>query len=121
MNDKHHPEWVDRATDLLDESARDLDAATLSRLNRARQTALQLAKPRTRPWLLPALASACAVLLGVAVWFPHRGADTASNAAVTDTGTADAGGDEASVEFYQNLEFYAWLDAQARNDKGGDG
>ena len=122
MNDKTHPNWVDRATRLLDESARDLDAATLSRLNRARQAALDLAAPRRRPaWLLPAFASACAVLLGVAVWLPRHGADTMPNATATDAGAAEASGDEASVEFYQNLEFYAWLDAQAKNDKAGDG
>ena len=41
MNTPHDDEaWIDRAKALLDESAENLDAATLSRLNRARQAAL---------------------------------------------------------------------------------
>lgn len=126
LHDLHstdRPVWVDQAKTLLDDSARDLDAATLSRLNRARQAALEQRRPRaTRVWLLPAgLASAaCALLLAFAVWQPHRHADTAK-AAVSSSASAtasDADADEASLEFYQNLEFYAWLDAQ---NKGGDG
>lgn len=119
-----HPTWVRQAKELLDDSARDLDATTLSRLNRARQAALDLHRPRAaRAWLLPAgLASACMLLLAVAVWQPHRHDDAAKAAAQATAagkvGDADALSDEASLEFYQDLEFYAWLDAQ---NKGGDG
>lgn len=116
------PAWVRQATDLLDDAARDLDAATLSRLNRARQAALELHRPRAaRVWLLPAgLASACMLLLAFAVWQPHRHEEAARAAAPTAAGKANDAdlSDEASLEFYQDLEFYAWLDAQ---NKGGDG
>ncbi|MBN8885632.1 MAG: hypothetical protein J0I77_07915 [Rudaea sp.] len=119
------PAWIDQAKTVLDDSARDLDATTLSRLNRARQTALAAYRPRPpRVWLLPAgLASAaCALLLAFAVWQPHRhagdtGTSPTSTATAAKSGETDAT-DEASPEFYQNLEFYAWLDAQ---NKGGDG
>jgi hypothetical protein len=120
MNDRHpsgdRPSWVEQATGLLDDSARDLDAATLSRLNRARQAALELRRPRrAHPWLLPAgLAGACALLLAVAVWQPRYRAAPAQMPATA--ATADAGDDEASLEFYQDLEFYAWLDAQNQGD-----
>ncbi|HEY8009819.1 MAG TPA: hypothetical protein VIE67_02350 [Rudaea sp.] len=122
--------WIAQARQLLDESARDLDAHTASRLNRARQTALALQSVRSpRRWLLPAgLASACAaLLLAVAIWQPHHSAlspapDTLDSAATTAgaVGTADADTSPAddTLEFYQNLEFYAWLDAQG---KDGDG
>ncbi len=115
------PAWVGQARERLEESARDLDAATLSRLNRARQAALALHRPRAgRVWLLPAgLASACMLLLAVAVWQPHRHDDAGVlQTASGKTGDADALSDEASLEFYQDLEFYAWLEAQ---NKGGDG
>lgn len=123
LHSTDQPAWVRQATELLDDSARDLDAATLSRLNRARQAALDLHHPRAaRAWLLPAgLASACMLLLAIAVWQPHRHDDAAKAAAqATAAGKADADAlsDEASLEFYQDLEFYAWLDAQ---NKGGDG
>lgn len=127
MNGNHHsndrPAWIDQANRLLDDSVRDLDAATLSRLNRARQTALARQRPRAqRIWLLPAgLASACAMLLAVAVWQPHHRSETQPSAPIAAGATAavdDGDSDETSTEFYQNLEFYAWLDAQ---NKGGDG
>lgn len=120
MNDKHQPTgqpaWIEQARILLDESARDLDAATLSRLNRARQVALDGGRTRTaHPWLLgTGLASACALLLAVAVWQPHRRveADGAATVPAATASSAEADNDEASPEFYQDLEFYAWLDAQ---------
>lgn len=124
LNSTDRPAWIRQAAELLDDAARDLDAATLSRLNRARQAALDLHRPRAaRTWLLPAgLASACVLLLTLAVWQPHRHDDAAKAAAQATVagkaGDADALSDEASLEFYQDLEFYAWLDAQ---NKGGDG
>ena len=110
--------WVDRATALLDATADNLDAATLSRLNRARQAALTQQRPHApRVWLLPAgLASACAMLLAVVVWQPHHRSETQPSAAPVAVDDGDS--EETSTEFYQNLEFYAWLDAQ---NKGGDG
>ncbi|HEX7915805.1 hypothetical protein [Rudaea sp.] len=126
MNDIHsndRPAWINQANQVLDDSVRDLDAATLSRLNRARQAALAQQRPRaSRAWLLPAgLASACAMLLAVAVWQPRHRTETQSTAPIA-TGTIatidDGDSEETSAEFYQNLEFYAWLDAQ---NKGGDG
>lgn len=114
------PIWLDQTRSLLDESARDLDATTLSRLNRARQTALAQARPRAkRIWLLPAgLASACMLLLAFAFWQPQRHVDPPAAASATATSNdADAIAEEATPEFYQDLEFYAWLDAQ----KGGAG
>jgi len=122
MNEFDDQRWIGRAKDLLDHSAEGLDAATLSRLNRARQGALARARPRTATrWFLPAgLASACLLLLAVAVWNVHvRG-----GAIPPELPLAAAGGDidlvssDDSLELYQNLEFYAWLDAQ---DQDGDG
>ena len=144
MNPSEHPSerlaWVAQATALLDESAQQLDAATLSRLNRARQAALACRRPRAaRAWFLPAgLASACALLLAVAVWHapaPVAGSaplvtPAAAKASATASASATANGNgfnandldmvsgDDSLEFYQDLEFYAWLDAQ---DLGSDG
>jgi hypothetical protein len=110
--------WIAQAKALLDDSARDLDAATLSRLNRARQSALaQAARPRQRIWLLPAgLASACALVLAFVFWQPHHHGMPGSAAVALDT--ADAAADADMPEFYQDLEFYAWLDAQAKDGEG---
>ena len=125
------PDWTIQAKQTLDESAQNLDAATLSRLNRARQRALETSRPRRlRSWFVPAgLASACAVALAVAVVW-HRptavpaGAPDPFIAAPTAMGNPFAGNDldlvssDDGIEFYQDLDFYAWLDAQG-GDKNG--
>ena len=121
--------WIAQARHLLDESVDGIDAATLSRLNRARQAALATRARRSQFWMLPAgLAGACALLLAAAVWMPrHGGVPGGAGAVHTDalaTQAADpieAGdtlsGDD-SPEFYQDLDFYAWLDAQHKDGAG---
>jgi hypothetical protein len=119
-------EWIAQARRLLDDSADGLDAATLSRLNRARQAALEPRQRRStrQPWLLPAgLAGACAMLLVVAIWTPHHAAPGAGDAgrsasASTAVEATDTLGGDDSVEFYQDLDFYAWLDAQGKDGSG---
>jgi len=129
MNKSGLPEWTDQARSLLDESAQALDAATVSRLNRARQAALAQRAPRRRAaWLfLPAgLAGACALLLAVGVWHARvpQTAPLASPTATVVSGStvnaADmdliASGDD--MEMMQDLDFYAWLDAQDQDNNG---
>ena len=130
MNDENKlPDWTLQAKQALDASAQSLDSATLSRLNRARQKALEKARPRRfRSWFVPAgLASACAVLLAVAVvWHQPTtpGAPDPFIATPTVAGNAFAGSDldlvssDDSIEFYQDLDFYAWLDAQGGDNNG---
>ena len=113
-----HPQWTQAAKNLLDESARNLDAATLSRLNRARQHALAQRR-KVLLWVLPTgLASACALLLAVALWHaraPHAPADAGAGA-VSDAAVGEALADDD--EFYEDLDFYAWLDAQEQEPQG---
>lgn len=118
--------WIAQARGLLDKSADGLDAATLSRLNRARQAALTTRTRRQHSWMLPAMAGACALLLAAAVWMPRHGAPGASAVSTDALATraadpAEAGeslsGDD-SPEFYQDLDFYAWLDAQHKDGAG---
>jgi hypothetical protein len=120
MNEPEHDTaadaaWIADARALLDESTAALDAATLSRLNRARQAAL--ARQRTRGhrvwWLSAAGVAATAVLLVALVPWHARApgaltdpAGPEGTAAIGDAVTAD------DIEFFEDLEFYAWLDAQ---------
>lgn len=106
--------WTERIRQQLDHSTRDLDAATLSRLNQARQAALQAARqPKPRPWVWPAtLAGAFSLALAVAIWprvvpqsvLPPDGAASADDFSML------AG--EEQLELYEELDFYAWLEAQ---------
>jgi len=115
MNDQ--PQWLQAAKSLLDDSTQNLDGATLSRLNQARQNALaQRRKPAV--WIVPAgLASACALLLAVSVWHGRVPPPPTDTPAID----ASAGDNEALTdddEFYEDLDFYAWLDAQNREPPG---
>lgn len=102
----------------LDEDIQRYDAAALSRLNRARQRALDagLRPPRRRAWQLPwALAGgAAALLLSLAlVWqLPQSPAPlpTAAEAGADDFELLAAG---TELELIENLEFYAWLEQQS--------
>jgi hypothetical protein len=126
MNEFDNQGWISQTRKLLDESADGLDAATLSQLNRARQAALSSARPRpAQRWFLPAgLVSACVLLLAVAAWHPYAPQGEARLPALPLTSGASSTGDidlvssDDSLELYQDLEFYAWLDAQ---DQGSDG
>ncbi|HNP62884.1 MAG TPA: hypothetical protein PKH39_03060 [Woeseiaceae bacterium] len=104
------------AKQAFDESVDSLDAATLSRLNRGRQTALaELARPN-RGWQqwMPASGLAAAVLLAV---FAFRGPAEVdfSGEPVTDLEILLS---EESIEMFEDLEFYSWLATQELEGNG---
>jgi hypothetical protein len=111
--------WTRGIRQQLDDSARDLDATTLSRLNRARQAALQAARrPTPRPWLWPALfATAASLALAVVVW-PRVLPPTAPPTAVAAPEDFPMLAGEEQLDLYQELDFYAWLDAQPSSESG---
>lgn len=106
--------WTERIRQQLDTGARDLDAATLSRLNQARQAALQAAtQAKPRPWLWPAtLAGAFSLALAVAIWprvLPSPVLPPEAGGSADDFSMLAS---EEQLELYGELDFYAWLDAQ---------
>ena len=121
MNDEFEKTpWIADARTLLDDSARAIDAGALSRLNQARHAALaqrRLRISRVGWFPLAGVAATCVLLLTVAVWNPHRRSAEPGFATSQALGEADAAaGDD--IEFYQNLEFYAWLEAQDQDSDG---
>lgn len=89
----------------LDADVAHFDAATLSRLNQARQRALAV-KPRPA-WLYVGVAvTACAMLLLASSVF--RFADSPVAPAALDQELLA----EADIELLEDLEFYAWLEQQ---------
>jgi hypothetical protein len=119
MNESDPQSWLADVRARLDESAQSLDAATLSRLNQARQAALATRARGLRAWWLPAagLATSCALVVAVVAWYPsaqRAGPATPAHPAVSD---AEVAADDG-IEFYQDLEFYAWLDAQDQESGG---
>ena len=119
MNESDPQPWLVDVRARLDESTQSLDAGTLSRLNRARQAALATRSRGLRAWWLPAagLATSCVLVLAVVAWYPSAqrvGPATPAQQAVSD---AEVAADDG-IEFYQDLEFYAWLDAQEQESGG---
>lgn len=114
--DPEQTAWQQTITSRLDASTRDLDVATLSRLNRARQLALgQLPNrhPR-RPWLW---AGAATMALGLLlVLRPGPPPDTGSSVPPATAWAAEdfdlLSSEDAAI--YSDIEFYAWLAAQER-------
>jgi hypothetical protein len=126
--------WVLRSRALLDQSAQALDGPTLSRLNRARQTALDgLTPERPRTTLHWLGASAVAAGMAVMVWqglatkplAPPQGIQplAAEPAPVAEAASPLAAADFElllDAERYallEELEFYAWL--ENAEDQGG--
>jgi len=121
MNPSDPQSWLADVRARLDESTQSLDAATLSRLNQARHAALAATSRGQRVWWLPAagLAASCALVLAVVAWYPsaHRVGPAAPAAAHSSVSDAEVAADDG-IEFYQDLEFYAWLDAQEQESGG---
>ncbi|HVT33505.1 MAG TPA: hypothetical protein VHE32_12705 [Rhodanobacteraceae bacterium] len=113
--------WIGRAKALLDDSADALDAATLSRLNRARHAALAQRRRMPRTWALGAgIAGLAAAVFGVAIGLHHglnRDVPTRSvplQAADIELLT----GDDDALDLSENLDFYAWLERQPGDSNG---
>lgn len=124
MNAPHDDEaWIDRASALLDRSADDLDAATLSRLNRARQAALAQRHVVPRAWAWQAgIAAAAVALFGVAIGLHHRidkaGAPVSAQAPLQAGDIDLLTSDDDALDLYENLDFYAWLEAHPGEPSG---
>ena len=116
---------VRQAKALFDESVDRLDGATLSKLNRARQRALEELdeghSAGVRTWLLPAGGAAAALALALLV-VGTNDTDMTVPAGVT---TADSDFemliDENSLEMLEELEFYAWLELDEVDGAGHSG
>ncbi len=125
MNDSRPPEDEIAANDRdlaarvareLDASVDALDAATLSRLNQARQRALAEVAyaPWRRRWIWPAAFAAAASVVMAVAWLPRGAVSPPLATPVASVQQEDldllATGD--SLDMYEDLEFYAWLESQ---------
>lgn len=121
MSQENEPRWQQAVREQLDADAAGYDAATLSRLNRARQAALDAGlRPQRRPWWhwsLVAVATSAAVVLAVALTLrtPEISAPPVAPVALEQSEVDDlellAAGED--LELIENLEFYAWLEQQS--------
>ena len=114
MNSRPEEPWVGRTLALLDRSAETLDAATLSRLNRARQAALAGRRPAWRPnWLIGGGFAGAALALAIALGIGGHSArlHAPPGGAPVQSGEADPFAADDGLDLYENLDFYVWFDA----------
>jgi hypothetical protein len=108
-----------KAKAAFDASVDELDAATLSRLNRSRHEALAELERTEHRWSLwmPATGVAAAVLVAVLLLqSPATIDDIAAPTTVTDFEILLG---EDSIEMLEDLEFYSWIDiAEMESDVG---
>lgn len=104
-------EFEKRAQSLLQASADQLDGATRSRLTQARHAALEAVKEKSRTpkwyWLAPATAAATAMM--VVFVTSNQSAVEAPVALIEPVDEMEIVTAEDSLEFYRDVEFYAWL------------
>lgn len=105
-------QFIDNVKKALDLSAENLDPATQAKLTRARHKALDAGERRgfdIRQWFtLPAAgwATACVILLGLAIYL------NPGNGTLPPLEDIDLLAAEDNLEFYDGLEFYAWLNEE---------
>jgi len=128
MSEHDRSEFERRTQQVLDAGVERLDGRTRSRLNQARQRALdEYAAQRSAPWrrwftpgaLLPAGALAAAALVAVTLWNAPVGVDGEANFARGDAAaaledlellaSAAAAADDGAVDY----DFYEWAAAEA--------
>jgi hypothetical protein len=115
-------ELARRARQLFDQSVQELDAETLSRLNRGRQRALAEVKHGGTPaaWLrwTPVAVAAAAAVAVVIVWNPGNGVDDLPRTADSDLELLLA---EDELEMLEDLEFYRWMALDETAEEPGQG
>jgi hypothetical protein len=112
VNDPTPDPLEQRSRELFEDSVGRLDARTRSRLNQARQQALNELKKGTtrRYWLVAPLGGLAAAVLIAVVMMTGRGTVAPSqDSASLPLDDFDIVADADSLELLQDVEFYSWL------------
>lgn len=107
---------ADKVTAALDEKLQSTDARTLQGINLARRTALagQRKKAPGRSWWLP-LGSATAVACSVLVVVSLLSRPDSGEVVLHDELPLELLASQDELEFYEDLDFYLWLERQDDN------
>lgn len=99
----------DKAKRLFDESVDALDGATLSRLNRSRQVALEEARPGRSLFLRLAPVGGLAAAAAIAVVMLQSPVEIAAPDNAADFEILMS---EDSLDMLEDLEFFAWMELE---------
>jgi hypothetical protein len=129
-----HSQFEQRAQALLRDSVEHLDGRTLSRLTQARHAALEAAKGRSLlgswggwNWKLLAPISMAAAAMVLAMTLTMNPSQHTLQSTIMANNLSDESANdlpdkleiiaaEDSLEFYRDVDFYAWLDAELDED-----
>jgi hypothetical protein len=116
---KPEDRFAESAKRLLDQDAAAMDKAAAARLRRARLSALGRettdAGSRLLRWRLPAALATAAAVLAIVVALSLR--PSPPSLATGPVEDLELLAESDSLEFYEDLDFYAWL-AEGRPDEG---
>jgi len=119
MSDQNkEKQFIDNVKKALDLGTENLDAGTQAKLTRMRHKALDAGERKTfdiRQWFtvpVAGWATACLLILGLAIYWQQP------NGAPLPLEDIDLLAAEDNLEFYDGLEFYAWL-AEENIDAAG--
>jgi hypothetical protein len=124
VNDPRPDPLEQRSRELFEDSVGRLDARTRSRLNQARQQALnELNRGRTRRyWLAAPLGGLAAVsMIAVVLLMGRDPAAPAQESAALPLDDFDIVADADSLELLQDVEFYSWLAEASGPDANSTG
>jgi NifB/MoaA-like Fe-S oxidoreductase len=115
---KSDDKFARRARDLFDASVDELDASTRSALNQGRQRALAELQGGSGHWMrwVPAAGVAAAVVVAVMVALPGPNGGDQLPATIGDMEILL---DEDSIDMFEELEFYSWIDLAEQSDDVG--
>ena len=112
-------QFIDNVKKALDLDAKNIDTGTQAKLARARRRALDAGERKgfdLREWFtvpVAGWATACVIVLGLAVYFQQP-----SNGTLPPLEDIDLLAAEDNLEFYEGLEFYAWLAEETSEANG---
>ena len=102
---KTEQQFIDEVRSVFNRSVEQVDAETLSRLNIIRNIALDTAPVKSRPWIFyPAGAFVAACLAIIIFTFVQPESSPLKAEDIEMLSTSD------SLDFFENLEFYQWLE-----------
>jgi hypothetical protein len=124
VNDPTPDPLEQRSRELFEDSVGRLDARTRSRLNQARQQALnELNKGTTRRyWLVAPLGGlAAAIVIAVVMMTGRETTGPAQESAALPLDDFDIVADADSLELLQDVEFYSWMAEASGGDANSTG
>lgn len=124
VNDPAPDSLEQRSRELFDESVGRLDARTRSRLNQARQRALNELNKGTsrRYWLTAPLGGvAAALVIAVVMMTGRETIAPGPDSATLPLDDFDIVADADSLELLQDVEFYSWMAEASGPDANGTG